>query len=377
RLGGNAFIYGLVSAIYPACALASAPVLGRWSDRYGRKRVLLLCEAGTVLGWVVLAVALSLPANPLANVAWRLTGPFTVTLPLLLVFLARATDGMTAGNSSITAAYVADVTPPEKRNSSFGAMGVSSNLGFVVGPAIAGALGSTRLGDRLPVYATLGVSLAAAAMIAWYLPESHERTSTAVPHAHHRRWGALGEALDIPHVGRMLVLYFASYLAFNFYYSAFPVHAIQNLGFGITASGAYFAILSVLMVAVQGLVLPWASRRWTDIQLMVAGSLMLCANFLLLLTTNLAAVGASVALFALGNGVMWPSAVALLSKVAGEEEQGLVQGVASSAGNLASIAGLIAGGLVFETLGAWTFMLAAALITVAGAVALPLRGLPR
>src|SRR6185295_6931242 len=242
---------------------------------------------------------------------------------------------------------------------------------------IAGALGSTRLGDRLPVYATLGVSLAAAAVIGWYLPEGHERTSTAVPHAHHRRWGALGEALGIPHGGRMLVLYFASYLAFNFYYSAFPVHAIQNLGFGITASGAYFAILSVLMVAVQGLVLPWASRRWTDIQLMVAGSLMLCANFLLLLTTNLAAVGASVALFALGNGVMWPSAVALLSKVAGEEEQGLVQGVASSAGNLASIAGLIAGGLVFETLGAWTFMLAAALITVAGAVALPLRGLPR
>src|SRR3954468_23970763 len=67
RLGGNAFIYGLVSATYPACALLSAPVLGRWSDRYGRKRVLLLCEVGTVLGWVVLAVALSLPANPLAS----------------------------------------------------------------------------------------------------------------------------------------------------------------------------------------------------------------------------------------------------------------------------------------------------------------------
>jgi len=375
RLGGNAFVYGLASAIYPACALASAPVLGRWSDQYGRKRVLLLCEAGTVLGWVVLAVALSIPAEPLARVGWQLTGPFTLTLPLLLVFVARATDGMTAGNSSITSAYVADVTAPEERSKSFGAMGVSSNLGFVVGPALAGALGSTRLGDRLPVYATLGVSLTAAALIAWYLPECHERTASAAPEKKPR--GAFSEALAIPHVGRMLVLYFASYLAFNFYYAAFPVHAVQHLGFSITTSGVYFAVLSVLMVAVQAFVLPRAAKRWTDVQLITSGALILCANFLLLLSANPVAVWGSVVLFAVGNGVMWPSAVALLSKVTGEGHQGVVQGVASSVGNLASIAGLIAGGLVFETLGAGTFALAAVLITVAGAVALPLRGQTR
>jgi hypothetical protein len=76
---------------------------------------------------VVLAVALSIPADPLASIGWRL-----------------------------------NVTTPEERSKSFDAMGVSSNLGFVIGPALAGALGSTRLGDRLPVYATMGVSLTAA-----------------------------------------------------------------------------------------------------------------------------------------------------------------------------------------------------------------------
>jgi predicted MFS family arabinose efflux permease len=322
---------------------------------------------------VVLAVALTIPAAPLATAAWRLTGPFTLTLPLLLIFAARASDGLTAGNASITAAYVADVTAPEERNKSFGAMGVSSNLGFVVGPALAGVLGSTRLGDRLPVYATLGVSLVAAALIAWYLPESRPQG----PAAPQQRKASLREALAIPHVGRMLVLYFATFLAFNFYYAAFPVHAVKDLGFSITASGAYFAILSVLMVVVQAFVLPRAARRWTDIQLIVSGALMLGANFLLLLSGNLVAVGTSVVLFALGNGVMWPSAVALLSKVAGDEQQGEVQGLASSVGSLASIGGLVAGGLVFETLGAWTFALAGALILLAGAIALPLRGWAR
>src|SRR5205814_7768855 len=115
----------------------------------------------------------------------------------------RACDGLTAGNTSITAAYVAHVTAPEQRNQSFGAMGVSSNLVYVVGPALAGVLGSTRLGDRLPVYASLGISLVAAALIAWYLPESRPQG----PAAPQQRKASLREALAIPHVGRMLVLY--------------------------------------------------------------------------------------------------------------------------------------------------------------------------
>jgi predicted MFS family arabinose efflux permease len=324
---------------------------------------------------VVLAVALGLPAEPLAAVSWRLTGPFTVTLPLLLVFAARMSDGLTAGNGSITTAYVADVTRPEERNRSFGAMGVSSNLGFMIGPALAGVLGSTRLGDRLPVYATLGISLVAAALIAFYLPETHPESRARTASSDHApskdRGGSLGEALTVRHVPRMLGLYFATFLAFNFYYSSFPVHAVRHLGFTITTSGAYFAVLSVLMVGVQAFVLPRAAGRWTDVQLIFAGALILCANFLLLLSENLVAVWSSVPLFALGNGLMWPSAVALLSKVAGDERQGLIQGLASSVGSLASIAGLIGGGLVFETLGAGTFGLAAALILVAGAAAWP------
>jgi len=381
RLGGNAFVYGLASAVYPACQLASAPVMGRWSDQFGRKRLLLLCEAGTVAGWVVLAAALALPATPVAKVDWALTGAFTVTWPLVLVFAARAADGMTAGSASIASAYVADVTTPEERSRAFGYMGVSSNLGFVVGPAVAGALGSTALGDRLPVYVTLGISLAAAALIAFYLPESHARSAAPHPppdsacevlgkrHGARAGPGGLRQTLAIRHVPRMLALYFATFLGFNFYYSSFPVHAVQNLGFSIGASGAYFATLSVLMVAVQAFVLPSAAKRWTDAQLITSGAALLCANFLLLLSWSPVAVWASVALFALGNGLMWPSAVALLSKLAGDGRQGVVQGLASSVGSLASIGGLIAGGLVFEKLGAWTFALSAALILVAGACA--------
>src|SRR5207248_3321006 len=122
----------------------------------------------------------------------------------------------------------------------------------------------------------------------------------------------------------------------------------------ITATGAYFATMSVLMVAIQGLVLPRAAKHWAEARLIPFGALLLGASFLLLLSHSVLALGASVVLFAVGNGLMWPSAVALLSRFAGSERQGMVQGLASSVSGLASIVGLIVGGLLYESLGAAT-----------------------
>lgn len=144
RLGGNAFVYGCIGATYSAFQLVGAPVLGRWSDRFGRRRILLLSQLGTLLSWVIFLGALYLPVKPLAAIDTPLTGTFILTLPLLVLFFARALDGATGGNVSVANAYLADVTSEAERSEAFGRMAVASNLGFVFGPALAGLLGGSR-----------------------------------------------------------------------------------------------------------------------------------------------------------------------------------------------------------------------------------------
>ncbi len=147
-LGGASWTYGLVGATYSAFQLVGAPVLGRWSDRTGRRPVLVASQVGTLAAWILFLVALSLPLVGIVEV-----GGATLTVPLILVFVARALDGATGGNISVANAYVADITRelPEVRQIAFGRMGMAANLGFVLGPAAAGILGATRWGPRLPI----------------------------------------------------------------------------------------------------------------------------------------------------------------------------------------------------------------------------------
>ncbi|HEY9486671.1 MAG TPA: MFS transporter, partial [Nitrososphaeraceae archaeon] len=157
--GGNAIIYGILAAMYPAFQLLGAPILGRWSDIYGRKKVLLISHGGTLLGWIFFLFALFLPVENLFNISSPFLGTFVITLPLLILFFARSIDGITGGNISVANAYLADISSDENRSKNFGKMAISSNLGFIVGPALAGILGATIYREILPVMAALILSL--------------------------------------------------------------------------------------------------------------------------------------------------------------------------------------------------------------------------
>jgi MFS transporter, DHA1 family, tetracycline resistance protein len=389
RLGGNPLVYGLVGAAYPAFQLIGAPILGRWSDRHGRRKILLLSQAGTLLSWVIFAVALFLPRIDLMAVDSSLLGSFTLTLPLLLVFVARAFDGLTGGNISVAHAYVADVSPAEERSRSFGLMGVSSNLGFVVGPALAGLLGSTPAGDIAPVSAALLISLVATVLVAVFLPESNPRAhnQNPRPHAVQEVFGqeprdcaetpeaessGVSHALHGKQTRLTLAIYFVIFLGFNFFYTSFPLHAAENLHWNVADTGLFFAGLSLMMALVQGPLLRRLSRTLSDRTLVIAGGLILATNFLLMLSPETAVLWTAAGLFALGNGLMWPSVLSLLSKFAGARYQGAVQGFAGSLGGLASVIGLVLGGLAYEQYGVRTFLASAALIFLAVLLALAL-----
>ncbi len=376
--GGNALIYGLAGATYSVFQLIGAPILGRWSDRYGRRRILALSQLGTVISWVMVLVAFYLPVSAILNVDSPLLGKFSLTLPLILLFFARALDGLTGGNTSVADAYVADITPKEKRDERFGKMSVSSSTGYIIGPAIAGILGGTMLGYELPVLVVMGFSMLSLILICVTLPKSEPRTPALDPQADNAL-KVIGKAqracfqaeastrmssadiLRLPGVFVFMVTYFLVMLAFNFFYVAFPVQAATEMQWSVKHTGAFFSVMSIFMVVVQGVILPHFSRICSDKTLVCVGAFVLGFGFLALAPAGdwMSFVGAI--LIAVGNGLMWPPVVALLSKAAGEH-QGAVQGLAGSVGAAASIMGLVIGGISYAHLGDWLFVLSAGLV---------------
>jgi len=310
-------------------------------------------------------------------------GTFVISLPLLVLFLARAIDGITGGNISVANAYLADISSNETRSRNFGKMAVSQNLGFIVGPALAGILGGTIYGAILPVSAALILSLVTIIVIGFRLKES----KPGPPEILVQEEGTIRKVFSqeckdcfdnenpkklkfrdvfkLKHIPYLLVLYFLIFLGFNIFYASFPIHAAIGLKWSVTQLGIFYAVLSGIMVVIQGPVLRKALKKFSEQKLVIIGSVILGTNFILFMSNITFVIYGAVILFALGNGLMWPSFMSILSKRAGTTLQGAVQGVAGSFGSLASIIGLILGGTLYNLIGATTFLVSAGVIFTA------------
>lgn len=382
--GGNAIIYGILAAMYPAFQLVGAPILGRWSDIYGRKKVLLISHGGTVIGWIFFLFALFLPVENLIRISSLFIGTFVISLPLVVLFLARSIDGITGGNISVANAYLADISSDENRSKNFGKMAISSNLGFIVGPALAGILGATIYQEILPVLAALVLSLITLIVIGFALKESKPQSmviTKQIPEnksirkvfaqeckecyqAPNPKKLRLKDVFKLKNIPFLIALYFFIFLGFNIFYTSFPIHAVDGLKWSVLELGVFYAVLSGIMVLVQGPVLRKALKKFSEEKLVIIGSIILGANFILIVSNNEIFIYGAAVLFAVGNGLMWPSFMSILSKISGNASQGFIQGIASSFGSLASIVGLIIGGLLYSLIGGFSFLISAGIIFV-------------
>jgi DHA1 family tetracycline resistance protein-like MFS transporter len=330
---------GLLFASYSVMQLIFTPVLGRLSDKYGRRPILFLSLLGTSLGFFILGFATTL---------WML-------------FAGRVIDGITGGNISTAQAYIADVTTEENRAKGMGLIGAAFGLGFVFGPAIGGVLSRWDInvgGLHIPglsvplVFAGL-MALANATLLYFVLPETVTKDHPARASAATGRWSQLLKALHSSRLAFVLAIYFLFVVAFSIMTSSFGLFTLFRFGFDAHDTGWIFAYVGVVGAIVQGGLIGRFVKAFGELALVVAGALLFAASLALIPVlgpqTGILALLAVGAAFAFGNGLATPSLTALASKSVGRGEQGGVLGVTQSVASLARVVGpLISAALIYS-----------------------------
>ncbi|MEM8907855.1 MAG: MFS transporter, partial [Bacteroidota bacterium] len=375
--GGNGFMYGVIGASYPFFQFWGAPRLGKLSDKVGRKKVLILTQLGSFFAWSLFILAFFLPKLVLFKHHSAYLGDLTISLPLVFLFLARTLDGYTGGNISVANAYLSDISTNEDRNKNFGLLGASTSMGFVVGPTIAGLFTATYWGLQFPLYLAAIVAFASIWIIYYRLPESMPcvvdtegsalKSMRRIFQVEHRNCYQEGETnnsktnlkqvLKVSGIRSMYLIYFLNFLAFSLFYVALPVYVSQNLSWSPFELGIFLAYFSLAMIIAQGPLLSKLSKKINALTLLLGGSILLAWGFYFLKTDHILILYIAVTLMALGNGVMWPSFLSMLSAMGDSASQGTIQGFGASMGSLASVFGLLLGGLLVESIGNAVFII--------------------
>lgn len=331
--GASPLTIGLLFAIYSACQLVASPALGDLSDRYGRRPVLIFSLLGTVVSFVMMAMAHSI---------W-------------VLFAARIVDGLSGGNISTARAYVADVTEPKDRSKAYGLIGAAFGLGFIMGPALSGILAAYSM--TAPIWAAAAVTMVATLMAWFWLPETVHRASAGTGNP----FRSLAEMLQRPGLRRMLWVDFIYWFAFAIFQTTFALFVARRFGFTVSTTGYFFAGFGVLGAVVQGLAIRPVVHRMGDKPTFLLG--LGCAAVGLIAATLAPTVGLfTVALvpLALGIGFGHPTVSSLVSRAGGRDEQGRVQGAAGAMESLGRAMGPVWGNEALARYGLATPYLSAA-----------------
>jgi len=331
--GASPLVIGLLFAIFSLCQLLAAPALGDLSDRYGRRPILIFSLLGTVVSFVMLALAHS----------------------IAMLFAARIVDGLSGGNISTARAYVADVTEPKDRARAYGLIGAAFGLGFILGPALSGAL--AHVSYTAPIWAAAALTLVATIMAWLWLPETVHRAQAGAGNPFSYLPALIGRS-PVRHV---LTIDFLYWFAFAMFQTTFALFAGRRFGFDAARTGYFFAGFGVLGAVIQGgFIRPIVARlgdKPTFRLGLVFGAVGLVAAAL---SNSVTAFTIALVPLAFGIGFGHPTMASLVSRVAKGDEQGRVQGAASAIESLGRTLGPVWGNASLQHFGEATPYLSAA-----------------
>jgi DHA1 family tetracycline resistance protein-like MFS transporter len=357
--GATAVIVGLLVASYAAAQLVGAPLLGRLSDRMGRRPVLLISVAGTFLGFLLLGLA-----DPLGRWIAGFTAPQAVNWIIIgVLFISRVLDGLTGGNLTVAQAYIADVTDEQNRARGLGMIGAAFGLGFIIGPAAGGAL--SQWGYSIPAFVAAAVSFANLLAIFFFLPESltaERRVAMAVQQRPPFTLKALAQALNRPTVGPLLHVRLFYGLAFATFQSIFSLYA-QSIGLSSRSTGFVLAYVGILSVITQAGLIGALTRRFRETWLMITGLwLMTLALLAWAFTSQLWLLLIVMLPLALSGGVLNTVIQSRISKSVGRDEVGGILGISASLEALTRVVAPSVGGFLLGYIGRWAPGVFAALL---------------
>jgi len=336
-------LVGLLLASNAATQLIGAPLLGRLSDRYGRKPMLVVSIAGTAISFAMLG---------LANSLWML-------------FASRLLDGLLGGDISLAQAYITDVTQNEERAKGLGLVGAAFGIGFIFGPVLGGVLSA---GDNYARPALIAAALALINLLGvlFVLPESlpaEERSKRAQSPATAPTARALWQALRRPCVGPLLSYRLFYGLAFTLFQTLFSLFVQKRLALNAQTTSYIFTYVGVLIALVQGVGVALLIKRYKDKQLLFVSTIVMAISLLAwAFTPNVWVLLIILAPIAVSGGVAGIVGSSALSKSVAPEEVGGTLGLGAALDGLTRVAAPIAGGALIDALGAPAPGVAGALI---------------
>ncbi len=320
KFGLSDFQNGLLFSIFSVCQFLATPLIGRLSDKYGRKPLLLISLTGTALSFLMMAFAPS----------------------AIFLFLARALDGITAGNIPVASAVISDTTEPKDRAKGFGIISAAFGFGFIFGPAISAL--TLGFGASVPFIIAAVVSVIAIIMTWVILPETNKHVGE-VKH---------GKLIDIPkllsalideNVGTTLLVSLLYTFAFSLFIYAFQPFSVKILHITAQQISINFTIFGVIGLIAQGFIIPKVTKKFGEKRALSYSLILAVFTFLGLFVSRTYLIFTFISIFhALANGFVNPLVQTLLSKEADAKSQGSILGLNASYVSIGMIFGPIVGG---------------------------------
>jgi multidrug resistance protein len=313
---------GILLASYSFMQFLASPVLGWFSDRYGRKPVLLCSLIGSATGYILMADANS----------------------LLMLFLARILAGVAGASVGTASAYIADITPPENRSKRMGLIGAAFGIGFVLGPAIGGLLSQWSV--VAPFWFAALLSILNAVLMWVVLPEPDRHA------ARQRGPGNLKQTFEKAgswRLGVVTLTYFIAIAGFAIVTVIYPQVSDRRFGLNQSQISFIFVMVGLIGAAIQGGGIGRLVKRFGDVNLAIAGFAIMAVSMMVM------PLAGSVPIFllftaglAVGNSLSQPTVNAIASKGASAALQGRVLGVLQSAGSLGRVFGPVLAGFLLS-----------------------------
>jgi len=339
----NQTVTGILIASYALMQLIGAPILGRLSDRFGRRPVLLVSVFGTFLGFLLLGFA---------NALWML-------------FASRILDGLTGGNLSVAQAYISDVTDEKSRSKGLGMVGAAFGLGFIIGPVTGGLL--SQWGYAVPAFAAAAISFINLILIYAWLPESltDEKRSQMTEKRPAVTLNALLVAFQRPFTGSILITRFFFGLAFAIVQTIFGLYALAKFNLTARETGFVLTYVGVLSVIMQGFLVGRLTSRYRE-DLLISISVVLMGFALLgwAFAPSVFWLYITTTPIALAGGLLNTLLSSTLTKAVAPQEIGGILGLSSAVESSTRIIAPILGGVLLQQVGTWAPGVFGALVMV-------------